>query len=86
MGNPPEKFANAFRLASELGLCGPNGNNITAHGGEEGDPSYIKNALNFLNARRIDHGVRCLEDDELITELIDKKVYLTVCPGSNDCL
>jgi len=50
----------------ELGLCGPNGDNITVHGGEEGDSSYIKSALEVLKARRIDHGVRCLEDEELI--------------------
>ena len=35
---------------------------VVAHAGEEGPPSYIGEALDLLGARRIDHGVRCLEE------------------------
>ena len=40
-----------------------------AHAGEEGPPEYIWEALDLLHVRRIDHGVRCLEDDELVERL-----------------
>jgi len=33
--------------------------------------------------RRIDHGVRCLEDDRLVARLASEQVPLTVCPLSN---
>jgi adenosine deaminase len=36
-----------------------------------------------LEARRIDHGVRCLEDDRLVARLAAEQVPLTVCPFSN---
>ena len=32
---------------------------------------------------RIDHGVRCVDDPQLVTRLIDEKIHLTVCPLSN---
>ena len=35
-----------------------------AHAGEEGPPEYIREALDLLRVRRIDHGVRCMEDDD----------------------
>jgi adenosine deaminase len=76
-GNPPSKFAPAFRRARELGLS------AVAHAGEEGPPEYIWEALDLLGARRIDHGVRCLEDGRLVERLVAEQVPLTVCPLSN---
>jgi adenosine deaminase len=40
-------------------------------------------ALDLLGARRIDHGVRCLEDERLVERLVAEQVPLTVCPLSN---
>jgi len=54
-----------------------------AHAGEEGPPSYIYEALDILNVRRIDHGVRCEEDPELLERLVRERMPLTVCPLSN---
>ena len=54
-----------------------------AHAGEEGPPDYIWQALDVLQARRIDHGVRCLEDDQLVERLVAEQIPLTVCPFSN---
>jgi adenosine deaminase len=77
VGNPPGKFARAFRQAREMGLPG------VVHAGEEGPPEYIWEALDVLEARRIDHGVRCLEDDRLVARLAAEQIPLTVCPLSN---
>ena len=77
VGNPPKKFAEAFRLAREMGLPG------VAHAGEEGPPAYIWEALDTLQARRIDHGVRCIEDEQLVKRLAAEQIPLTVCPLSN---
>lgn len=76
-GNPPSKFARVFARARELGLP------AVAHAGEEGPPAYIREALDLLGARRIDHGVRCLDDEALVERLRREQVPLTVCPLSN---
>jgi len=76
-GNPPSKFARVFGVARKLGL------KAVAHAGEEGPASYIREALEVLEAVRIDHGVRCDEDDALVEELARRRIPLTVCPLSN---
>jgi adenosine deaminase len=76
-GNPPAKFARVFAQARALGL------RIVAHAGEEGPAAYITEALDVLGAERIDHGVRCDEDDALVARLIAQQTPLTVCPLSN---
>jgi len=35
---------------------------------------------------RIDHGIRCLEDDKLVDYLVDTQIPITVCPYSNVAL
>lgn len=75
--NPPAKFREVFERASQLGLP------RVAHAGEEGPPGYIREALDVLGVRRVDHGVRCLEDPELVARLRDERIVLTVCPLSN---
>ncbi|MET9711206.1 adenosine deaminase [Nocardiopsis alba] len=77
VGNPPEKFTEVFQAAADLGL------HRVAHAGEEGPATYIWNALNHLGAERIDHGIRCMDDPELITHLATNQTPLTVCPFSN---
>jgi adenosine deaminase len=54
-----------------------------AHAGEEGPPAYIREALDILKVRRIDHGVRCEEDADLVRRLVRERMPLTVCPLSN---
>ncbi|MBB3329194.1 adenosine deaminase [Halomonas campaniensis] len=76
-GNPPAKFVEVFERAARLGIP------RVAHAGEEGPPEYIREALDLLDVCRIDHGVRCLEDPELVTRLRDEGMVLTVCPLSN---
>ena len=76
-GNPPQKFERAFATARDLGFL------TVAHAGEEGPPCYIRNAISLLGVSRIDHGVRCVEDPELVQQLITTRMPLTVCPLSN---
>jgi adenosine deaminase len=54
-----------------------------AHAGEEGPPEYIWQALELLGVARIDHGVRCMEDESLVQHLVHTQVPLTLCPLSN---
>jgi adenine deaminase len=76
-GNPPTKFRDVFARASQEGL------RAVAHAGEEGPPAYIREALDVLGVVRIDHGVRCEEDGQLMERLARERVPLTVCPLSN---
>ena len=80
VGHPPEKFKNAFARARHMGL------RTVAHAGEEGPPEYVWQALDLLGAERIDHGVRSLEDPDLVKRLRDEQTPLTVCPLSNERL
>jgi adenosine deaminase len=77
VGHPPSKFKRVFDRAREAGLLS------VAHAGEEGPPEYIREALDLLRVRRIDHGVRCLEDPALVERLVSEQIPLTVCPLSN---
>ena len=76
-GNPPSKFKEVFAKAQAEGFLS------VAHAGEEGPPEYIWEAINLLNVSRIDHGVRSMEDAELLSYLTDQQIPLTVCPLSN---
>tara|TARA_R110002012_G_scaffold314913_1_gene528068 strand:- start:817 stop:1809 length:993 start_codon:yes stop_codon:yes gene_type:complete len=75
--NPPAAFIDVFERAKQLGLV------RVAHAGEEGPAEYITEALDVLGVQRIDHGVRCLESDEVVKRLRSEQVVLTVCPLSN---
>lgn len=74
---PPSNFARVFAKARDRGL------RLVAHAGEEGPPAYIHEALDILRVERIDHGVRSIEDADLVKRLADERIALTVCPLSN---
>jgi adenosine deaminase len=77
MGNPPEKFINVFSKAKNMGY------KLVAHAGEEGPAGYIWSSLDFLNVQRIDHGIRAIDDPDLMLRLIESQMPLTICPLSN---
>jgi len=77
MGHPPKKFLAVFDRARSEGFL------TVAHAGEEGPPEYMWQALDLLKVSRIDHGVRCLEDEKLIARLKKERIPLTTCPLSN---
>lgn len=73
----PKDFAPAFNLVHESGLA------TTNHAGEFGGPESVRATLDHLPVTRLGHGVRSIEDPELIRELVDKQITLELCPGSN---
>jgi adenosine deaminase len=77
VGHPPSKFARVFERARAHGFL------AVAHAGEEGPPSYMAQALDELKVSRIDHGVRVMEDPQLVDRLRRERMPLTVCPLSN---
>ena len=76
-GNPPQKFERFYSAARQLGY------RAVAHAGEEGPAQFIWDALKLLKVQRIDHGVRCSDDPELVKYLQQHSIPLTVCPLSN---
>ncbi|MFP5283056.1 MAG: adenosine deaminase [Actinomycetes bacterium] len=77
VGHPPGQFRSVFDRARSAGL------RCVAHAGEEGPADYIWEALDVLGVSRIDHGIRALEDADLVARLARDAVPLTVCPLSN---
>jgi aminodeoxyfutalosine deaminase len=74
---PPEPFAPAFRAARDRGL------GSVPHAGEVVGPASIRGAIDALEPDRIRHGIRALEDPDLVRELADRALVLDVTPISN---
>jgi aminodeoxyfutalosine deaminase len=74
---PPEAYEDAFRLARSLGLAS------VPHAGEAAGAPSVRGALEALEADRIRHGVRAVEDKGLVDELAGRGTVLDVCPLSN---
>ena len=77
VGHPPGKFQRVFKMAADAGFL------RVAHAGEEGPAQYIHDAIALLDVQRIDHGVRCVDDEVLVARLAASRMPLTVCPLSN---
>lgn len=73
-------FARAFDIARDAGL------GITIHAGELSGAFSVRDALDHVRPSRISHGVRAIEDPDLVRRLADEGVVLEVCPGSNVAL
>ena len=69
-------FEKLFDLANSLNL------NITIHAGEADGSDSISSAISF-GAKRIGHGINCINNDEVINKIIDKNITLEICPTSN---
>jgi aminodeoxyfutalosine deaminase len=74
---PPESYAEVFALAKAEGL------GSVPHAGEHAGPASVRGALDALQADRIRHGFRAVEDDELVAELAQRRTVLDVTPVSN---
>lgn len=75
--HPPALFEEVYKQARALGFLS------VAHAGEEGPAEYVWEALKLLGSQRIDHGVRSVDDPELLKYLVTHRIPLTVCPLSN---
>lgn len=71
------KFADAFTAAKAAGF------HRTVHAGESSGPEGVWDAVNLLHAERIDHGVRSIEDPDLVQVLVEREISLGICPRSN---
>ena len=74
---PPEPFEPAFRMAKDGGL------GSVPHAGEVSGVESIRGALDALQADRLRHGVRAVEDPALLRELAAREIVCDVCPVSN---
>lgn len=76
-GRTGERFAPAYRLAADAGLA------LTAHAGESSGPEGVRDAIELLGVSRIDHGIRCVEDPEVLDLVLARPTTLNVCLTSN---
>lgn len=76
-GHPPHPYVDSFRLAKDAGLLS------TPHAGELEGPASVWAALDLLQADRLQHGIRSVEDPALLVELAERGTCLDVCPTSN---
>ncbi|MBN1486434.1 MAG: adenosine deaminase [Anaerolineae bacterium] len=74
---PAHLFAEPFSRASKAGV------KITVHAGEAVGPDSVRSAIEFLKAERIGHGIRSIENSEVVQMVYERKVALEVCPTSN---
>ena len=75
-----EDYVRAFEIAREAGL------GITVHAGEFGGWESVQAALDHVRPARIGHGVRAIENPDLVKRIADEGVVLECCPGSNIAL
>jgi adenosine deaminase len=75
-GFPPGDFGEVFEIAAAAGL------GCTIHAGEWAGPESVRAALE-LPITRISHGVRAIEDLDLVYELEARGIVLECCPTSN---
>lgn len=78
-GYPAEDFQVVFKKAKDAGF------RLTAHAGEADGPNSVKDAILKLGVERIGHGVRAVEDDDVINIIKEKNIPLEVCITSNIC-
>ena len=73
----PKDFTRSFDMARDAGL------GITVHAGELVGWQSVADALDHLKPTRIGHGVRAIENPDLVKRLADEQIVLECCPGSN---
>lgn len=76
-GFPIDNHIEAFNFAAEAEIP------CTAHAGEAKGAESVWETLAHFHPSRIGHGVRSIEDDQLIAFLKSENIHLEVCPTSN---
>ena len=75
--HPARGFVDLYERARTAGL------RLTAHAGEAAGPESVRSAIDDLGVERIGHGVRAVEDPDLVRLLVDTQIPLETCPTSN---
>ena len=73
---PTSKYRDIFAKAKEYGIP------FTIHAGEADGPQSVRDAIDF-GAQRIGHGTTAFQDPEVIELLLQKGIFLEMCPTSN---
>lgn len=73
---PTSDFEELFTIAKNENIP------FTIHAGEADGPTSLMSAIKF-GTKRVGHGVRCVEDDNVVKLIKDNNIYLEVCPTSN---
>lgn len=74
---PADPFTSIFKSAEQAGL------HTTVHAGEWSGADSVNQALTSMGASRIGHGVRVLEDAEVVSLARDRRAAFEVCLTSN---
>ncbi|QFG69345.1 adenosine deaminase [Ornithinimicrobium pratense] len=74
------EFEAAFRIARRAGLAS------VPHAGELLGADHVQVALDHLDPHRLGHGVRAVDNPEVLRRVVEKDITLEVCPGSNVAL
>lgn len=74
--NNPGLFRSMYDLARAHGL------HLTAHAGEVGPASFVREAIEDLKVERVDHGYYIVDDPLLIAECRDRGICFTCCPST----
>ena len=80
VGFDSKPFSHLFEKARSLGF------GITVHSGEADVPNaprYVREAIDYLGAQRIGHGLQIHRDPETMDYVKEKGVVLELCPTSN---
>jgi adenosine deaminase len=72
-----QRFSQPFQQARDTGL------HVTVHAGEALGAESIRSALNLLHPQRIGHGIRAVENSDVVRKLYENATTLEICPTSN---
>lgn len=78
--HPGDPFTEVFAAARDAGL------HVVHHAGEGEGPASIRQALGPGRTERLGHGIRILDDPDLVAEVRERRIPLEVCPSSNVAL
>jgi aminodeoxyfutalosine deaminase len=79
-GFPRSVVAPYFERARAAGYA------AVAHAGETGGAEHVRQAVVLLKARRVQHGVRAVEDESVLRLLAEHGICCDVALTSNECL
>lgn len=72
----PQLFGSMYQLARASGV------HVTAHAGEVGPASFVREAIEELKVERVDHGYHIVDDPLLVVERHERGICFTCCPST----